>query len=267
VAPARGRVRREEAALRIELGDFEVIALRDAEGSFTTMREAFGIDSDEPWVLQFHAYLVRVYGTTIVVDTGVGPAGGEFLPDAQGWLPERLADNETSPDDVDLVVLTHLHVDHVGWNHLFERSRIVASRRDYEYFAEARAGAPYFEREVRALVESGRIELIEGTTIELADGVVAEAIPGHTPGHMGVSVHVGGEHLRLLGDLAVHEAQLANPGLRYAYEVDQAAAAQARRSVLKTAVASSAVVGLSHLSCGLGKVHVDDCGFSWEAFG
>jgi glyoxylase-like metal-dependent hydrolase (beta-lactamase superfamily II) len=254
--------------VRIELGDFEVAALRDAEGSFATMREAFGLDSDEPWTLPFHAYLVRLSGTTILVDAGVGPAGGgEFLPERQGRLPNLLAEYGVAPDDVDLVALTHLHVDHVGWTHLFERARFVASRRDYEYFAEARAGADYFERQVRALVDAGRIELLDATTVGLVDGVVAEPLHGHTPGHTGVSVHVGGEHLRLLGDLAVDEAQLANPDLAYSSEVDQAAAANARRSVLKTVVASGAVVGLSHLPCGLGKVHIDGGGFSWEAFG
>lgn len=252
--------------MRVELGDLEVIALPDAEGSFATMREAFGVDSDEPWVLPFHAYLVRAAETTILVDTGVGPPPGEFLPERQGRLPELLEENHVAPDDVDLVVLTHLHVDHVGWNHLFERARMVASRADYDYFAEARGDADYFRHSVASLVESSRIELVEGLT-QLADDVVAEPIPGHTPGHMGVAVHAGDAHLRLLGDLAVHEAQLADPALAYSAEVDPAAAAQARRSVLRTAIANDAVVGLSHLPCGLGKVHLDGGGFSWEALG
>ena len=254
--------------MRIELGDFEVVALRDAEGSFATMREAFGVDSDEPWTSPFHAYLVRLPGATILVDAGVGPAGeGDFLPARQGRLPELLEENGTSPDDVELLVLTHLHVDHVGWAHLFERARIVAARRDYEYFAETRAGSAYFERNVRALVDAGRMELIDQTTVGLLDGVVAEPLPGHTPGHTGVSVHIGDDHLRLLGDLALHEAQLADPDLWFDGEVDRAAAAQARRSVFKTVVASDAVVGLSHLACGLGKVHIDGGGFGWEALG
>jgi glyoxylase-like metal-dependent hydrolase (beta-lactamase superfamily II) len=252
--------------VRVELGDFEVVALRDAEGSFTTMREAFGLDSDEPWVLPVHAYLLRISGTAIVVDTGLGPPPREFMPEVEASLPGRLVENDVSPDDVELVVLTHLHVDHVGWNHLFERARIVASRRDYEYFAETRGEAAYFLREVRPLVERGRLELVDGLT-ELADGVVAEPIPGHTPGHMGVAVHVGGEHLRLLGDLAVHERQLVDPAVRYSAEVDPAAAEQARRSVLKIVVASDAVVGLAHLPGGLGKVEIEGGGFRWRALG
>lgn len=254
--------------MRIELGDFEVIALCDAEGSFATLREAFGVDSDEPWLTRFHAYAVRIYGRTIVVDTGVGPPGGngDFLPERQGRLPELLADNDLSPDDVELVVLTHLHVDHVGWNHLFEQARIVAARADYDWFAETRGDAEYFLRSVRPLADAGRLELVEGLT-DFGDGVAAEPIPGHTPGHMGVSVHAGGAHLRLLGDLALDELQLADPALPFSGEVDPEAAAQARRSVLRTAVANDAVVGLSHLPCGLGKIRIADGGFAWEALG
>jgi glyoxylase-like metal-dependent hydrolase (beta-lactamase superfamily II) len=250
----------------VRLGELEVVALCDAEGSFTTMREAFGLNSDEPWVLPVHAYLLRVYGTTIVVDTGIGPSPRDFMPEAQASLPERLAENGVEPDDVELVVLTHLHVDHVGWNHLFERARIVASRRDYDYFGKARGEAPYFRREVQALVDGGRIELLDEIA-EVANGVVAEPIPGHTPGHTGVAVHLGGEHLRLLGDLAVHEVQLADPALRYSADVDPAAAEQARRSVLKTAVGAGGVVGLAHLPSGLGRVRIEGGGFAWEPVG
>ena len=250
----------------MRLGDFEVAALRDAEGSFATMREAFGLESDETWVLPVHVYLLRVSGVTIVVDTGIGPPPRDFMPQAQASLPERLAENGVAADDVELVVLTHLHVDHVGWNHLFERARIVASRRDYDYFTETRGDVDYFRREVQALVATGRIELLDEIA-EVADGVVAEPIPGHTPGHTGVAVHARDEHLRLLGDLAVHELQLADPAVRYFADADPVAAEQARRSVLKTAVAAGSVVGLSHLPSGLGRVRIEGGGFAWEPVG
>lgn len=252
--------------MRFELGDFEVIALRDADGSFATFREAFGLDSDEPWPTLFHAYAIRISGRTIVVDTGVGPPPGEFLPERQGRLPELLAEHGVSPAEVELVVLTHLHVDHVGWNHLFEQARIVAARADYDWFLENRGESEYFVHSVRSLADAGRLELVEGLT-DLGDGVVAEPIPGHTPGHMGVSVHSGDGHLRLLGDLALDELQLADPGLPFSGEVDPEAAAQARRSVLRTAVANDAVVGLSHLPGGLGRIRIADGGFAWEALG
>src|SRR5204862_4864776 len=91
--------------------------LLDAEGTFATFREAFGVDDDGPWNLPFFAFLVVTGGVTVVVDTGVGPPGGAdpFLPERQGRLPDELAAAGVAPPDVDLVVLTHLHVDHVGW--------------------------------------------------------------------------------------------------------------------------------------------------------
>ena len=89
------------------VGDYEVDALLDAEGSFATYAEAFpdaGEDDWAPWRdrhpelfdgdrwrLPFRSYLIRGGGRTILVDTGVGPSrGGEFLPERQGWLPGEL---------------------------------------------------------------------------------------------------------------------------------------------------------------------------------
>ena len=232
--------------------------LRDTEASFGTMREAFGVDSDEPWVLPFHAYLVRGARLTAIVDTGVGPLPREFLPDAEGHLPGRLAAAGVRPEEVELVVLTHLHVDHVGWNTLFGRARIVANRVDLEYFREARGDREYFRREVAAL----ELDLVEGEA-EIAPGLRLVPAYGHTPGHM--RVEVGGGAAHLLGDVAVHELQLADPGLAYSAEVDASRAAALRAELLPRLADVGVPVALGHLSPdGLGRIRRAGDGFAWE---
>lgn len=236
---------------------FDVVPLRDAEASFATYREAFGLDSDEPWVLPFHAFLVRGEGVTAVVDTGVGAPPSDFLPAPQGRLPEQLAAAGVLPEAVDLVVLTHLHVDHVGWNSLFRRARIVANRIDHAYFLETRGDRDYVQRQIAPL----EIELVEGDT-EVVPGIRMLPAYGHTPGHM--TVELGEGEVHLLGDLAVHEAQLADTTLAYTGEIDAAEAAARRAELLPPLADAGTVVGLSHLPTGLGRIRSARDGFAWQ---
>jgi glyoxylase-like metal-dependent hydrolase (beta-lactamase superfamily II) len=226
-----------------------------------TMREAFGVADDTPWTLPVHAFLVRGDDWTALVDTGVGPPGADpFLPERQGWL------GETVPrEEIDVVVFTHLHVDHVGWNMrdgvpFFPRARYIARREDYELFTSSRPDRPYIRDQLIALNGTGRLELVE-TDVSPLPGVTLEHAPGHTPGHCIVRV---GEGTVLLGDLAVHELQLADPGVAYAFEVDAPAAAATRRGLLPGLAASHAVVGLGHLRPPLGRLEAAGNGFAWR---
>jgi glyoxylase-like metal-dependent hydrolase (beta-lactamase superfamily II) len=242
----------------------EIIPLRDADGSFATFREAFGLPDDTPWELPFYAYLVRQAGHVIVVDTGVGPPGTEdpFLPERQGRLPEELERAGVAPGDVSLVVLTHLHVDHVGWNMVdgepfFPNARYVAQQEDFDWITGARPDRAYVRDNVLGLHATGRLELVNGPA-EPLPGVRLLPTGGHTPGHCLVEV----EHATLVGDLAVHERQLADPGLAYVAEEDPAAIAAVRARLLPELAASGRVVGFGHL--GLGCVAAAGGGFAWQ---
>ena len=239
----------------------ETVPILDAEGSFMTVREAFGVADDTPWTLPFHAFLVRGDDWTLLVDTGVGPPGPEpFLPDRQGRLGDSVL-----PEEIDVVLLTHMHVDHVGWNMrdgepFFPRARYIGRREDYEHFTSSRPDRPYVRDQLLALHDSGRLELVAEDVSPLP-GVTFEHVPGHTPGHC--VVRIGGDTV-LLGDLAVHELQLADPGVAYAAEEDPAAAAAARRRLLPELAASGSVVGLGHLRSPLGRLESWGDGFAWR---
>jgi glyoxylase-like metal-dependent hydrolase (beta-lactamase superfamily II) len=239
----------------------EIVPILDAEGSFMTLGEAFGVADDRPWTLPFHAFLVRGDDWIAVVDTGVGPPGPEpFLPERQGWL------GDTVPrEDIDVVLLTHMHVDHVGWNMrdgepFFPRARYIGRREDYEHFTSWRPDRPYVRDQLFALHDTGRLELADADVSPLP-GVTLEHAPGHTPGHCIVRVS---DDTVLLGDLAVHELQLADPGVAYAAEEDSAAATAARRRLLPELVASGAAVGLGHLRPPLGRLEAAGGGFVWR---
>ena len=96
----------------------KVDTITDVEGTFATVGEAFpAVDSHEQWWLPVNVVLVRD-GMTVLIDTGLGPK-------PRGFVPEP---------DVDIVLHTHLHVDHVGWGGWFPNACYVVHRRDWEYF-------------------------------------------------------------------------------------------------------------------------------------
>jgi glyoxylase-like metal-dependent hydrolase (beta-lactamase superfamily II) len=231
-------------------------ALLDTEGSFATFHQAFGVEDPSPWTLAFNVFR----DGAVLVDTGLGPATGDpFMPDRDVHLAEAL-----DPEAIELVVLTHLHPDHVGWNMrggepTFPNARYVAHRADYDFFTAKHGHRPYVLEQVIALHAAGRLDLVDGDT-ELRAGVALRHAPGHTPGHSIVDL---GDAV-VLGDIAVHELQLQDPELAYVAEVDPAQAAATRRRLLEEH-AGGRVVGISHL--GVGRVHRDGSGFRWEPLG
>jgi glyoxylase-like metal-dependent hydrolase (beta-lactamase superfamily II) len=128
--------------------------LLDGEGSFATVGEAFpAIDSDERWWLPFNCVLVRHGDNTLLIDTGIGPAPRAFVPESEARLLEELARHDVTPDDVDLVVHTHLHVDHVGWDGAFPNARYVVHEQDWDFFMsnESLAERPHLREKVLPL--------------------------------------------------------------------------------------------------------------------
>jgi hypothetical protein len=193
------------------VGDIEVLPVLDAFGPLGELDELYpdrSPDDWEPyrelypdlfagtrWRLPCTCYVLRTGGATLLIDTGLGPPGlvGWQL-DYEGGLPEGLREHGVSRDDVDVVFLTHLHIDHLGWNTdergeiFFPRARYVVHR-DALAFARDRRELPHIKRCVEPLAD--RFETVEGA-VELAPGVTAVPLPGHYPGHMGVRLESAG---------------------------------------------------------------------------
>ena len=212
----------------------------------------------EEWWLPIQAVLIRSPEGVVLVDTGLGPQPREFMPDTESRLLHQL-----EPEAVDLVVHTHLHVDHVGWDGVFPRARYVAHRDDWAFFM-----APWqlrirpHLRRLEPLQEEGLVDLVGGET-EVAPGIRVLPSPGHTPGHMHVRIEDDGAALVVLGDIAVHPEQLADPTLVYVSESDPDTAARTRVRLLGELAEEGVPVIAAHFH-GSGRVRRAGDAFAWE---
>ena len=218
------------------------------------------------WRIPCTSYLIRSGGTTVLVDTGVGPAGlWGWKPDWEAGLLLALAEAGVGSDDVDVVFLTHLHVDHVGWNTDRDGAPVFRSARyvthgDGVAFASA-TDRPHIARTI-APVE---FEEISGET-ELAPGVTAFELPGHFPGHMGLRIESEGRRAILLADAAVNTKMLDVTDLVYVSDADPEACAQTRRELVEELVDQDILAVCGHYpGGGIGRVVTRDGRVVWEA--
>jgi glyoxylase-like metal-dependent hydrolase (beta-lactamase superfamily II) len=157
-----------------------------------------------------------------------------------GRLPEELAAAGTAPDEIDVVVITHVHSDHVsgtvlGGKPAFPNARHVLQRAEVEWASGATR-----ERVLGPLGE--RVHVVDGDA-EVLPGIRVIHTPGHTPGHQ--VVRVG--DLVLTGDLVLHAVQLANPAVTYLYDDDAEHAAATRMALLDEIRAAGGTIGTAHL--------------------
>lgn len=200
-------------------------------------------DSDE-WVLHFHCYLLRdAAGRTVLVDTGVGPEGSP----ASSWAPvpgalgAELARVGVAAEEIDAVVITHLHSDHASGAVIdglpaFPNARHVLQRAEIETAAEV-----VLDQVVRPLGE--RVHVVEGRA-DVFPGIRILHAPGHTPGHQVVQVG----DLVLTGDLVLHPVQLADPSVTYLYDDDPGLAVVTRTKLLEQVEAERGMIATAHFA-------------------
>lgn len=253
----------------LALGDFTLSRIVESNDPHLAARNVFPDWSDEAvrphldWMVPRHfipdgeklviviqSFLVRTRHHTILVDACGGNDknrhGSHFHQRRWPWL-ERLAAAGAAPEDIDFVLCTHMHVDHVGWNTRLENGRWVPSfpnarylfaRTEFEHWKAlaAATGLPrtgnYIEDSVLPIVEANRAVLVD-TDHCIEDGVWLEPLPGHSPGAVGLHLGSGGCEAILCGDMMHHMIQCRLPDWSTNFCTDQAAARETRRCFLE----------------------------------
>jgi glyoxylase-like metal-dependent hydrolase (beta-lactamase superfamily II) len=240
-----------------------VIALDDGQGPFfeprarafptatadqwraADARDPAAITGDGDWLLRFRCFAVRLdAGPTVVVDAGIGPAdapAASWAP-TPGRLPDSLHEAGIAPDEVDAVVLTHLHTDHIGWaaGALFPNARHVVQRADVDAL-----GGPLSEVLIDPLRAADRLQLVDGD-VTLLPSLQLRHTPGHTPGHQVALLRTPDETLALTGDLLLHAAQLVDPAVTYLLDGDPEAARASRLVLLDELRGGPAMLATAH---------------------
>jgi glyoxylase-like metal-dependent hydrolase (beta-lactamase superfamily II) len=234
----------------------------------------------EEALLSVHTWVVRTGGYTLLVDTGVG--NGKHRPfsarfdQLQTSFIARLAEAGVAPDKVDYVLLTHLHADHVGWNTqqvdgawvpTFPRARYLFPHAEREFFA-TRAGMNrrmVYEDSVRPVIDARQATLVPDCGGEFLDGIEFHPTPGHSVGHMSISMRSQGEEALFCGDVMHHPLQVYRPAWCSTYALDECRARESRQWLLTRAAERGALVLSAHFpETSAGRVTRCGDGFAWR---
>jgi glyoxylase-like metal-dependent hydrolase (beta-lactamase superfamily II) len=216
-------------------------------------------------ILAIQTFVLRSAGRTILVDTGVGedkerPLIPEWSRRRDSGFLKGLERVGVRPESVDLVLCTHLHVDHVGWNTrlfdgrwvpTFPKARYLIGRRELSCWPDQRrrpgGGALHlgaFEDSVLPILEVEQVELVDDG-YELGPGLSLVPLPGHTPGQMGLRLD-GRARAFFCGDALHSPLQVLDPGLSTALCVDQEQGRRVHRGLLEEAAEEGRAVVPAH---------------------
>ncbi|MFI1677723.1 MBL fold metallo-hydrolase [Streptomyces sp. NPDC020607] len=272
---------------QIQLGSVTVTRIREYYGSVEMTPETFFPESPKDvwedaasWLSPHflnsgtHAvhsaiqtWLLRSEGRNILVDTGVG--NHKERPYAPVWrhletdFLAGLARAGVAPEDVDIVINTHLHVDHVGWNTYldgrdwvptFPNATYLMPKDDFDFWNPAAGHAPrlgrgnqnVFEDSVAPVHEAGLTELWE-TGHRIDANLRLEAAPGHTPGSSVLTLASGTDRAVFVGDMLHSPVQILEPDVNSCFCEDPAGARATRRRILGRAADTNALVIPAHL--------------------
>jgi glyoxylase-like metal-dependent hydrolase (beta-lactamase superfamily II) len=217
----------------------------------------------------YSGLLVRTGANLVLIDTGAGD-----LTPTVGKLLVNLRSAGVEPSEIDTIILTHGHPDHIGGNVdadgrlVFPNARHVAFRAEWDYWTDeatlARL-APVFGKWSRKNLGPIRnqVDLLDSET-EIVAGVEAIDAAGHTPGHLALSLRSGGEELLYVSDAALHPIHLEHPDWHAVWDFDPAQAIANRRRLFDRAATDHALVLAFHFSPFPSLGHVSRRGDGWQ---
>ncbi len=287
----------------LTVGNVEILAINDGEVDFPfPLTDIFPSVPAEAWAqyqerypevfagpTTWHAhwggYLIRSEGQILLVNSGIGSSTSNpgvvnnMNNGVDGNLLAELRSAGVAPGDVNTVFFTHLHPDHVGCNltqegnrlrATFSGARYVVHQADWEAFSSQEVQDlfpfPYWNETLGPLEGLGVLDLLTGEQA-LTSEVTALPTPGHTPGHMSLLINSGGERAVVLGDVAIHPAQVTEDDWHFAFELDQPQANRTRREFFDRLEQEGLTVAACHFPApGFGRIVLIEGRRYWQGF-
>ncbi|MFF3843379.1 MBL fold metallo-hydrolase [Streptomyces sp. NPDC001930] len=300
----------QENAQRTVVGDVEVIRVVEWQGPFAAAGELVPSAGEETWkdnedwlapdhwdpesdraVMALQTWVLRSGGRTILVDTGVGNGrerpGSPQFHHWQGDFLGLLERAGVRPEDVDVVVNTHLHADHVGWNTraaddteghgggggewvpTFPRAEYLVPAADDAHFGpdnaygggRSQSDRFVYEDSVAPLHRAGQVVLWDGVH-RIDEHLTLESAPGHTPGSAVLRLASAGERAVFVGDLLHSPVQILDPAHNSCFCLDARGASASRRRILERAADERELVVPAHFGgSGVAEVRREGSGF------
>ncbi len=272
--------------MRIRIGDAVVSHVADYEGPGFAPGEMFSNftpgqwETERDWLVprfydpasdkvrtSIHSWLVKTRHHTVLIDACIGnhkdrPSIPRFHQRDEPWI-ERLAAAGARPEEIDFVMCTHLHADHVGWNTqrvdgrwvpTFPNARYLFTRAEFERWDDRLPGhvprpinQHVFADSILPVVESGQMLLVEdGHSVD--DTLTVEAAYGHTAGHVKIRLASGGASGMFTGDTIHHPLQLPFPELRSVFDEYPDQALATRLAMLEDCASSGSLLLPTHFA-------------------
>jgi glyoxylase-like metal-dependent hydrolase (beta-lactamase superfamily II) len=255
---------------RFRVGNLELLVLSD--GSYYLDAGAvFGVVPKERWApyagpidshrlaLGTNSVALRSQGKAILIETGVGDKSmrNDGTPLEEGNLISELEAGFGRPEEIDVVINSHLHGDHCGWNTRYVDGKLVPTFPNADYLIQRveweaathlneRTRATYLAENLTPVAESGRLRLLDGET-KVTDEVTIVPTFGHSEGHASIVITSGGEMAIYIGDMVQQAVQLERTAWVSAFDVLPLMSMEAKKALVEKAIREKALLICVHL--------------------
>ena len=272
------------------VGDYEITAVLDCPAPQRDPAVVFedvpaeawdpyrsiALDSEGMWVPDWRSHIIRRTdgsGPTTLVDAGMGEVVHEHTGKV-GQLLNNLSAIGVQPEDIDVVVTTHCHGDHIGWNVswdgdtprlTFPNATHWIAARDWDHYIKPENENPAFDKSVKPLEALGGLKLVESVE-QIAPGISTLPMNGHTPGHQCILVESGGTTAVLTGDLFHSVAQVTEQTWCPVFDWDTKMSTFSRKALFQRAITEEWIVFSGHLPTGtsIGRVVSESGKATWR---
>jgi glyoxylase-like metal-dependent hydrolase (beta-lactamase superfamily II) len=273
------------------VGDYELLVVsdgvirQDAGATFglvpRVMWETYVPDMDEKYRLAvgLNSLVVRGRGKTVLVDTGCGDkvrrAPGAMGIEGTGTLLGNLAEEGIGPEDIDIVINTHLHFDHCGGNTVLQegvpvpaypRARYLIQKGEWDAATHPneRTRGTYLAENFEPLDDAKQVELADGD-VDVMPGVRIVRAPGHTEDHVVAEVESGGAYALYIGELSQHPVQLERLAWISAFDIMPVVSLETKKRFVEKAIERDAtIISVHHDFPGIGRIRAKDGKRKWE---